>query len=75
MSFFKTKPKPLPKVDETYEERFTKLEKQVSALKAEVLDSSTTIDSLRNKVLRKIQTRQDEEPQNQKVFKPGSAYY
>lgn len=45
------------KVNETYEERLEKLEKVVSKNKADILDIYTDIDSLRDKVLRKIQNR------------------
>lgn len=72
MSFFK----PKQKETKTDEERLQHVEQEIRKLKAEVLDTATALDSIRNKVMRKIQGKTEETPvENQKVFKPGHSYY
>ncbi len=46
--------------NETLEERFSRLEKRFTRLEAEILDIATAQDIIRNKVLRKIQSKKEE---------------
>ncbi len=60
MMFFSKK-----NVEETSNERLSKLEKRLTRLEAEILDVATAQDIIRNKVLRKIQfKKEEEEPQD-----------
>jgi len=75
--FTKTKIVPI-KVDKTFEERLEKAEREISKLKTESLDCATDINALRSKVLRKIQTRKEEEDQTEekpKAYIPGHPFY
>lgn len=82
MLFTKNKQTPKQPIQDvsgtSYIERIEKLENKVRKLETDILDCLSTIDSLRNKVLRKIQERNketDEESENQKAYKPGQAYF
>lgn len=48
-------------VEITSEERINRLEKRLIRAESEILDLNVTVDSLRNKVLRKIQRKHEEE--------------
>lgn len=66
-----------PNVPDEIEERIKKLELKVRKLESESLDLNTTIDSLRNKVLRKIQDKRiegEETSSSKKTPKIGEAY-
>lgn len=57
------------KVDETLSERISKIEKRLTRIEAEILDVATAQDIIRNKVLRKIQTKKEpEEEQTQDLY-------
>lgn len=57
--FFKKEKEP-----ETSLERISRLEKRLTRLEAEILDLATSQDIIRNKVLRKIQSKKEEEKES-----------
>lgn len=63
-------------VNETFEERLINIENQIKQQKRDILDLYTDIDAIRNKVLKKIQTRriQEEETEEESVKKTGILY-
>jgi len=56
---FWNKPK---NVEQALVDRVSKLETRLTRLEAEILDVATAQDIIRNKVLRKIQNKKEEEP-------------
>lgn len=52
-------------VEETSNERLSKLEKRLTRLEAEILDVATAQDIIRNKVLRKIQTKKEDKEEEE----------
>lgn len=73
--------KPKQKEDNTSDARVTVLESKIRKLETEMLDVITALDSIRNKVLRKIQVRKEDIEENteidkqiQKLYKPGQQY-
>lgn len=79
MSFFKPKQETKKEIDidiiDTIYKRLDKAEAKIRKLESESLDLNNTIDSLRNKVLRKIQKQQDSEEVVKKEPKIGEAYF
>jgi len=49
------------KEDNSYEARLSKLEKRVFRNETDILDALTTIEVMRNKVLKKIKNKKDDE--------------
>lgn len=54
------------KVEETSSERLSKLEKRLTRIEAELLDLAVAQDTIRNKVLRKIQFKKEKEEEEDK---------
>ena len=74
MFWNKTSPEPAPKqvenVSQTCLDRVSAVEKRLSRLEAEILDVATAQDIIRNKVLRKIQSRKvpEEEQESKDIY-------
>jgi hypothetical protein len=57
-------------VEQSYIDRLTIVESKITRLSAEILDLNVSLDLVRDKVLRKIQKKREEEPEETKPINP-----